>query len=79
MKMFIFKFIFKFDCGFSYESYCENQFMILILGSTGYIGSYLVNHCDRNAMNFLGYPDPMSITPIAMLYFLFCKQINRNF
>lgn len=52
--MFIFKFIFKFDCGFSYESYCENQFMILILGSTGYIGSYLVNHCDRNAMEFFG-------------------------
>ena len=28
--------------------------MILILGSSGYLGSTFVNHCDRNAMEFVG-------------------------
>ena len=29
-------------------------FMILILGSSGYLGSTFVNHCDRNEMEFVG-------------------------
>ena len=44
---------FLFDCCFSYANYYL-LFMILILGSSGYLGSTFVNHCVRNAMEFVG-------------------------